>query len=328
MISYKETMFVHFWVGFEIKIYCTKIIQINNNKKIKRTNFQFSSSTVSQKFIMAGPMPTNMDLLEHIKKSHPGIGIKHSDYKCNAKTCLHEILERSGISCTEDELSYTARRFVEYVRELWRTTKYGSNFKSLKKSSYFKLTIVLRKESVPDVPTPPQMPPKPPPAPRSKRKTYDELCPRQQDRVIANLREHNHSNAIIDAAVKHFRSIKANDAAYVMKRLKDDPEELGTKLRKFITQPPHEMTRVSNVKALAYILDRGMTKIDYETTCNLVNEPGHYILPCYSLLDKEKANLRPSGKLCLHFAYIFAFIFVCMCVLLHVWYVMISYDTL
>ena len=262
---------------------------------------------------MAGAMPTNLDLLDYIKKSHPKTGIKHSDYMSNAKSCLHELLESSGMSSTENELSYTSRRFVEYVRELWRTPKYGSNFKSLRKSSYFTLTIVLRTESVPKVPSPPEMPSKPPPVPRSKRKDYDELSQRQQDRITANIRDQNHSSALIDASVQYFRSIKANDAAYVMNRLKSDPQELGTKLRKFITQPPHQMSRVSEVRALAYILDRGLTKTDYEETCKLVNEPGHYILPCYSLLDKEKKNLRPNGKLCLHFCLHFEMYLLCEC---------------
>ena len=80
---------------------------------------------------MASSMPpTNGDLLELIRRKYPGPkqGIKSSEYQCQAKTCLQELLQQSGMSCTESELSYTSRRFVEYVRELWKQMKDCRNF--------------------------------------------------------------------------------------------------------------------------------------------------------------------------------------------------------
>ena len=130
---------------------------------------------------------------------------------------------------------------MEYVRELWKDKKIGWNFKRLRTKSYFQLKINLREassESVPSVPSPPPMP--------STSKSYDEVGLRQKQRITARLRSQNDPNALVDAAVQHFRSIKDNDAAFVVKKLRDEPFELGKKLRDVIVNPQEEFSQVSN----------------------------------------------------------------------------------
>ena len=90
--------------------------------------------------------------------------------------------------------------------------------------------------------------------------------------------------------------IHETDEVFVIEKVKEEPAEMGWKFWSFISKPPPEVTKVSKSKALAYILDRSLTKVDYEETCRLVNKPGQYIIPSYSVLDAEKQKNRPAGK--------------------------------
>jgi len=64
---------------------------------------------------------------------------------------------------------------------------------------------------------------------------------------------------------------------------------LRKKLQNVIVNPQGKIIQVSKSRALAYKLNKGMTKLDYEETCRLVNNPGHYfILSGYNLLETEK----------------------------------------
>lgn len=117
-----------------------------------------------------------------------------------------------------------------------------------------------------------------------------------KSRDVSELRANNSPNLIIDGAISYFRSEDCKDAAYVLKQLRNEPQKLGQDLRKFITERPVETTQVSKARALAYILDRNMTRIDYEETCKLVNTPGNYLLPSYSVLSEAKKEDRPEGE--------------------------------
>ena len=86
------------------------------------------------------------------------------------------------------------------------------------------------------------------------------------------------------------------DAAFVIKCLKNDPKDLGKDLRQFITQRPEERKQVPKHRALAYIMDRHLTRIDYEELCALVNTPDYYLLPCWTVLSNTKKDDRPEGE--------------------------------
>ena len=95
--------------------------------------------------------------------------------------------------------------------------------------------------------------------------------------------------------MQHFRGLGQNDAAYILKTMNEDPE-IGGELRKFLVNPNEKLPQVSKAECLAFILDRDMTRIDWEETCKLVNEPGNYRLPSYNVLSLEKQKTRPRGK--------------------------------
>ena len=165
----------------------------------------------------------------------------------------------------------------------------------LLKIKWFDETVVLSSPA-PKTPTPPKEPPKPP----VTRKSFKEKGERQQRRDTALIRELHDSDAIVKAAVQYFREIGANDAAFVLNTMKDDPQGIGADLRKLLKDSPEKLPQVSKAQCLAYILDRGMTRIDWEETCKLVNTPGNYRLPSYSVLGVEKQKTRPTGKHIFH----------------------------
>ena len=139
--------------------------------------------------------------------------------------------------------------------------------------------------------------PVPPNPPKTRKKTFEELGKRQQDRRTAELRSEYESQAIIQAAVQHFREIGAKDAAFVLKNMSEDPEKVGGELRKLLVDDSNgKLPQISRSKCLAYILDRSMTREDWDATCRLVNTPGNYRLPSYSVLAEEKKKNRPEGK--------------------------------
>ena len=76
--------------------------------------------------------------------------------------------------------------------------------------------------------------PVPPNPPKTRKKTFEELGKRQQDRRTAELRSEYESQAIIQAAVQHFREIGAKDAAFVLKNMSEDPEKSRRIIEKVI----------------------------------------------------------------------------------------------
>ena len=92
------------------------------------------------------------------------------------------------------------------------------------------------------------------------------------------------------------RRIGCNDAAFVLKKMQDEPEKLGGPLRKSLVDPIKKLPQILRSRCLAYILDRGMTRTDWEETCRLVNEPGNYRLPNYNSLSLQKQTTRPKGR--------------------------------
>ena len=65
---------------------------------------------------------------------------------------------------------------------------------------------------------------------------------------------------------------------------------------KSLVNPIKKLPQISRSRCLAYILDRGMTRTDWEDTCKLVNEPGNYRLPNYNSLSLQKQTTRPKGR--------------------------------
>ena len=65
------------------------------------------------------------------------------------------------------------------------------------------------------------------------------------------------------------------------KSINEDPQMIGGKLRKLLDDPNEKLPQVSKCKCLSFLLDHGMTCVDWEEICKLVNESGNYRLPCY-----------------------------------------------
>ena len=227
----------------------------------------------------------NLELLQCIKQCNPNIHILRSpfqDYCAAAKVCLQTLLGGTGDS---ESVKYTSEQFAKYVRQLFDSKKINSHWDRLEKHAYFKKRLWLRK------------------SPSSKQKvpqksdlSFDEKSKRQQDRITQKLRAENDGKAILAAAVQVLRETHGNDSAYVMKHLMEDPEVLAQELRDFVTKKPQPLGQVKRNIALAYILDCGMTKCDYEKTCALVNSQGTSILPCWDVVSQEKFKNRPVGK--------------------------------
>ena len=236
--------------------------------------------------------PSRRDYLKCITRCHPKTPITHRDYFANAKQCLQHILPASSSSSDED-FAHTSRLFVNKVREL-KKKKSGTNYKTLIAYSWFNDPLQMKSPAPKAPPTPPTTPPEPPITRRSK--TFDELGKRQQDRITAKCREQYEPSAIVQAAVQYFRGLGCHDAAFVLKSMNEDPQQVGGELRKLLADPNEKLPQVSRCKCLAFILDRGMTRVDWDETCKLVNESGNYRLPCYSILQIEKQKNRPEGK--------------------------------
>ena len=160
------------------------------------------------------------------------------------------------------------------------------------KSQWFGERLVLLTAPQPSKPTPPPVPPKPPTT--RSLKAFEDLGKRQQDRITAQLAEEYEPSAIVRAAEQYFRRIGCNDAAFVLEKMQDEPEKLGGPLRKSLVDPIKKLPQISRSRCLAYILDRGMTRTDWEDTCKLVNEPGNYRLPNYNSLSLQKQTTRPK----------------------------------
>ena len=62
-------------------------------------------------------------------------------------------------------------------------------------------------------------------------------------------------------------------------------------LQKTLVDPIEKLPQISWARCLAYILDFGMTHIDWKETCWLVNEPGNYLLSNYNNLHTESDDL-------------------------------------
>ena len=243
---------------------------------------------------MVGSMPSRRDYLQCIRNCNPKTSITHSDYFVNAKECLKLILPASS-SISDEDLSHTSRLFVNKVREEWKKSKIGKNYKTLIALSWFNEPLEVKSPAPKPLPVPSTTPPEPP-KPPTTRKSFDDLSQRQQDRITAKCREQYEPRAIVQAAVQYFRGLGCHDAAYVLKNMNEDPQQIGGDLRKLLANPNEKLPQVSKSKCLAYILDRGMTLVDWNETCNLVNEQGNYRLPCYSRLQVEKQKNRPRGK--------------------------------
>ena len=247
---------------------------------------------------MAPQNPTRRDYLECIKKCHPDAKVMNKDYYLKAKICLHHILPSSSTT-TDMNFAYTSRRFVDDVRARWKGK--CRSFRDIKKLNWFDENLELLTAPPPKPRTPALPVPQKPPTTRSL-KDFDELGSRQQNRVTAKLAEEYEPSAIVKAAEQYFRRIGCNDAAYVLKNMQKEPEKVGGNLRKSLEDPIEKLPQVSRPKCLAYILDRGMTRVDWEETCKLVNEPGHLRIPCYNTLSGQKQMTRPKGR---HFSYFY-----------------------
>ena len=134
--------------------------------------------------------------------------------------------------------------FVNYVRRLYKSSKNNRHYKALLANSWFDETMRLTSPSVPTVPAVPVVPPDPP----VTRKSFHEKCERQQRRDSAKVRELHESAAIVQAAVQHFREIGANDAAFVLNTMKDDPHGIGADLRKLLKDSPEKLPQVLYLK--------------------------------------------------------------------------------
>ena len=225
----------------------------------------------------------------------------HPDYYRVSKVCLARLLDLPEISVTK-----TSRLFVDYVRKLWKSKKVSKHYNRLKQCKYFLEDIKLKDTlppidpeplPPPDLPDLPILPASPGPSSSKKLKSYDSLSRRQKNRVIKKLRDENHIDAIIDSVIQYFKEKHQNDAAYVVNELRtevmNDSHEIAKDLRDFMNgKSLKNSEQISKTRALAFLLDRGLTRVDYDEMRKLF----HGLLPCYTLLQKEKAKSRPNGK--------------------------------
>ena len=79
----------------------------------------------------------------------------------------------------------------------------------------------------------------------------------------------------------------------MLQRMLDKPNELSNELKDLHERLQDEQ-EVTVLKALALLLDRGLSRADWEELCKCVNSTRR-ILPPYHHLVKEKLNCRPPG---------------------------------
>ena len=240
---------------------------------------------------MASSVVNRRDYWKYIRASHPKIFLANSRIYGVAAICLRQLVVDSD-AISQDVIDATSRAFIDYARDLYRK-KAGKHYDRLIALPWFDESVEFQKPSPsPTPPTPPPTPvPQKPPSKKAKL-SFQEMGQRQKDRVTAKIRAENEDDAIVAAAVQVFRSKGQNDAAFVVKNLFHDEnaDQLAKKLRKIMTGNPEEFAQKSKPQCLAFILDRGITRVDWEKLCKLIT--GKYLVPSYTTLDKAKKELH------------------------------------
>ena len=98
------------------------------------------------------------------------------------------------------------------------------------------------------------------------------------------------------AASQILRQEGHTDAANVVKQLQEDPDDLGSKLRKAIKldlDTPQE--KAEHMKLLSLIFRRHESVESYDDWARTVNSvAGYRLIPCYKTVAKSKVLLRPE----------------------------------
>ena len=249
---------------------------------------------------MASSVINRRDYMKHIRASYPKnpkIFISDPNIYIVASVCLKELFVRAnGDSVpppSKDVLDATSKPFIDYVRTLYRGKH--RTYEKMLKLPWFDESVEFKKPTI-TPPTPPPTPQQVPQKPPSKKAklSFSEMGQRQKDRTTAKIRAENEDEAIVAAAVQVFRSKGQNDAAFVVRNLFNDEnaDQLAKKLRKIMTDNPEEFEQKSKPQCLAFLLDRGITRVDWEKMCKLINSTGKYLVPCYSELAKAKKELH------------------------------------
>ena len=115
-------------------------------------------------------------------------------------------------------------------------------------------------------------------------------------RQVRECDEDHDSGAIILAASQVLRQEGHKDAAYVVKHLQKDPDELGPKLRRAIDMdldtPPE---KANHMKVLSLIFRRHESVSSYDDWAKTVNAvAGYRLMPCYKTVAKSKIFLHPE----------------------------------
>ena len=115
-------------------------------------------------------------------------------------------------------------------------------------------------------------------------------------RQVRECKEGHDAGAIVFAASQVLRQEGHKDAAYVVKHLQKDPDELGPKLRRAIDMdldtPPE---KANHMKVLSLIFRRHESVSSYDDWAKTVNAvAGYRLMPCYKTVAKSKIFLHPE----------------------------------
>ena len=83
----------------------------------------------------------------------------------------------------------------------------------------------------------------------------------------------------------------------------DNSDKLAKDLRKMMTDNPEAFTQKSKLQCLAFILDRGITRVDWEKLCKLINSTGKYLVPSFNhhRQSKKRTTLASINAMRLFF---------------------------
>ena len=181
-------------------------------------------------------MPTRKDLWFSFRSSYPKLAVRQSD---DFKAAIHETLitlfkfSRPLTLEWHDFITEEVINFGNVVPRYWiKAGRHQRGF--LKKhSKYFAKTYPFEVQEIP-----PSEPLSPPPdldlvEPVPLKRPYESKSRSQQCRDRAKLILHNDDSVLIEAASDCFKKQGYKDAAFVVKRLRIDPD-IGSELRKTI----------------------------------------------------------------------------------------------
>ncbi|XP_078050186.1 uncharacterized protein LOC144476808 [Augochlora pura] len=119
---------------------------------------------------------------------------------------------------------------------------------------------------------------------------FDAASERRKRRKTEELRKENSASQLLYAAQMNLRSSNDNSGAKIVKNLGESPAEAKRYVSALNSKP---VTRLSVDKALSMIVEAKLSRHQYNTIRNILNESNNDILPNYETVREAKIRSYP-----------------------------------